>query len=109
MSDDKKNGQPTEAHMRAAKAMQYISDALLTAALEICAEVARQSGDDNVFFVPVIQLHAVKADESQLLGSVVHFQAGQDLHQIAKLMRIGADHLEGCGPKDHHVVRDYLQ
>lgn len=107
MSDDK-NDRPNDEQLKAAEVMQRVSDAILSAALTLCEDIRRDSGAEDVFFVPVIQLHAVSM-EKLLMGSVVHFQAGHDIHEIARLMRLAADHLEGCGPADHHVVREYLQ
>lgn len=96
-----------ENQLRAAAALHRMSDAVLNGALHLAA-FEQHDNDDGTFFVPVIVMHAISADQS-LLCSVVHFHAEHDPHEVAKLLRMAADHIDGKGPNGHLVERGFYQ
>lgn len=100
MAEDERSDDQIEA----GKTIHHIASSLLDAALNLCVTYTE---DDGIFYVPVIVLVAIRGN--QLLCSTVHFPANQPPEEVARVLRMSADHLEGKTKSDFWVDRNYLQ
>lgn len=72
--------------------LRVLGDRMLDVASTACAMV---SDDDGVFYTPVISIFAV--EDGMLIGTTVHLDSTQDVDEVARLLRLTADAIDGRG------------
>jgi hypothetical protein len=100
MSQDMRSKDQIEA----GNTVRHIGSGLLDAGINLCA---RHSRDDGIFYLPFVVLAALKGQE--MLCLTVHFDSRQPPDEVARLMRLAADQLEGKVNSEFWVERSYLQ
>lgn len=92
---------------RTGENLQRIANKVTDVAASVCHD-ACEADEEGIFYLPFIIVCAIK--DHYLIGSTLHFDGHQSPDDVAKVLRMTADHLEGKGPPPDEVIRgSYLQ
>jgi len=75
---------------------------LAGAALEDLSEVCHEANTDTLFYVPIVIVAGIEvdADGARVIASTCTFNRTQPINEVAKLLRITAQHLNGEMPEE---------